>query len=301
MSKANKLLAALMFTVSKLGGSHLTREARERTVHGLVRAMHKLGITHLRSAADIRGKHLRHFVARRRAAGIKVRTIHNEMSHLRKILRAEGCNAVADAKELTNQALGLTGASRRGTKVPLSNSDFERARLLAFNSGRPGMAAMIRLQRAFGLRANEAIHARVDTLERWRTELGRGKILVIAGTKGGRPRDVPFISFAEALAAIDEALEVAAKPGGFLVARANGKPTGGLKQARSIFHGWCNRAGIQPHSARYAFTQELFAHLIANGFSEREALIVVSQALGHGDGRGRYIRLVYGQRPKGTE
>lgn len=297
MSKANILMSALMFAVSKLGGAHLTRQARERTARTFVRIMSELGFTHLLSVADIRGKHLRHFVARRSAAGVKVRTIHNEMAHIRCIFRVGGRSDVANAKELTNQALGLTGASRKGTKAPLSDADYQRARLLALNSGRPGMAAMIRLQRVFGLRANEAIHARSDTLDRWRSELYKGKISVIAGTKGGRPRNVPILSIDEALAAIDEAREIALRQGSFLIVRANGKPSGGLKQARSICHGWCNRVGIEPHSARYAFAQELLTHLIANRHSEREALIVVSLALGHGDGRGRYVRQVYGRAP----
>lgn len=297
MSRATKLIAGMMFAVSKLGGAYLTREARERTVRAFARIMDELGFTHLISVADIRGKHLRQYIARRRTEVKGVRTLHNEMSHLRRVLRIGGQSVVANAKELSNKALGLVGASRRGTKVPLTDENYARVRLRALDSGRPGMAAMIRLQRAFGLRANEAIHARSDTLDRWRSELHEGNISVIAGTKGGRPRNVPILSIDEALAAIDEAREITARQGSFLIVSANGKPSGGLKQARSIFHGWCNRAAIQPHAARYAFAQELLTQLIEKGYSEREAYVAVALALGHGDGRGRYIRLVYGRRP----
>ncbi|CAM3375846.1 hypothetical protein XNC1_3480 [Xenorhabdus nematophila ATCC 19061] len=42
-------------------------------------------------------------------------------------------------------------------------------------------------------------------------------------------------------------------------------------------------------------TRQAGAHYKTQGFSEREALAQVSMDLGHGDGRGRYIRQVYYQ------
>jgi nuclear transport factor 2 (NTF2) superfamily protein len=50
-----------------------------------------------------------------------------------------------------------------------------------------------------------------------------------------------------------------------------------------------------PHSMRYQFAQQSGEYYQAQGFSEREALALVSMDLGHGDGRGRYIRQIYYQ------
>ncbi len=75
--------------------------------------------------------------------------------------------------------------------------------------------------------------------------------------------------------------------------RKDGAPAGGLKEARSIYHSWAFRSGIEPHSARYAFAQDQQRGYIAAGFSPREALIAVSHDLGHGDGRGRWVKSVY--------
>ncbi|WP_197056440.1 integrase domain-containing protein, partial [Xenorhabdus sp. NBAII XenSa04] len=49
------------------------------------------------------------------------------------------------------------------------------------------------------------------------------------------------------------------------------------------------------HSMRYHFAQQSGEHYKAQGFSEQEALALVSMDLGHGDARGRYIRQVYYQ------
>jgi hypothetical protein len=44
---------------------------------------------------------------------------------------------------------------------------------------------------------------------------------------------------------------------------------------------------------RYAFAQEQYRNYRKAGFSNREALALLSKDLGHGDGRGRYVKSVY--------
>lgn len=98
--------------------------------------------------------------------------------------------AIANAPELSNEALGINGGSRLGTKTSMSSEDFRTFTERAERQGRPGMAALLRLERHLGLRGNEAIHAREDTLRRWKRELqADGRITVLAGTKGGRPAE----------------------------------------------------------------------------------------------------------------
>jgi hypothetical protein len=293
MSRRTRFLASLTAVVARLGGSHLTREARERTATRFARVMWEAGFTHLRSPADIAGRQLRVYVAAR-AGRAGARTLHNELAHLRTILRASGRAATAQAPELSNTALGIPSGSRVGAKTAMTDDELQAATALAHGHGRPGFAALLSLERYLGLRGAEAIHARLDTLERWQRELATdGRVNVVAGTKGGRPRIVAVRRVEPALDAVIEALGVVRAQGGYLVVRACGAPAGGLKQARSIYHAWCHRAGIQPHSARYAFARDQLAGYLAAGFSSREALIAVSHDLGHGDGRGRWVKSVY--------
>lgn len=294
MSRRTEFQASIVAVMARLGGSHLTREARERTASKFSTLMFEAGYTHLASPADISGKHLRAYVAARQAESPGVRTLQNELAHLRSVLKSVGKQAMANAAELSNEALGISGGSRLGTKTAMSSEDFLSFTERAERQNRPGMAALLRLERHLGLRGNEAIHAREDTLRRWARELqADGRINVLAGTKGGRPRTVDVSDRASASAAIASALAVGAKQGGFLVIRANGSPTGGLKQARCIYHSWAHRNGIQPHSARYAFARDQLNGYLSRGYSSREALMAVSQDLGHGDGRGRWVKSVY--------
>ena len=303
MSQITMLLAAMMSMAEKVSGGHLTRQAYESTVRMFVAFAAAAGFTHMRSVRDIRVRHLRAFIAKRLEArrGKSKRRLQNIASHLRRMLREANCHSVADAREFTNRSLGIGGASRKGTKVALTDEEYERIRALAFKQGRPGMAAILRLEKCFGLRGNEAIWAQSDTLERWLVEIVRdGVIGVYAGTKGGKPRAVPVLDLAEAIGAVTEALAVARVQNGFLVVRKNGKPSGGLKQAKSLYHGWAHRAGFQPHSARYTFAQARQEALRTKGFSERETNQIVGLALGHGDGRGRWVEGVYGSRENPT-
>ena len=294
MSRKSQLEAAIVAVMDSMGGSHLTREARRRTAARFAGLMFQAGYTHLAGPADITGKQIRAYVAARQQTNLKVRTLQNELAHLRAVLRTVGKQAVAAAKELSNANLGVGGGSRLGSKTALSVGDFNAACAVAVQQKRPGMAALLGLERRLGLRGNEAIHGRPDTLRRWLQELEAGDTInVIAGTKGGRRRAVKIFAKAEAAEVIRHALELAENQGGFLVVRKNGQPAGGLKQARSIYHAWANRAGIQPHAARYAFARGQLDAYLKQGYSSREALMAVSHDLGHGDGRGRWVKSVY--------
>ena len=294
MSRRTEFQASIVAVMARLGGSHLTREARERTAAKFSTLMYEAGYTHLASPTDISGKHLRAYIAARQAKSPGVRTLQNELAHLRSVLRVVGKQATANTPSLSNESLGINGGSRLGSKTAISREDFLAITERAERQNRPGMAALLRLERHIGLRGNEAIHAREDTLRRWERELqADGRIAVLAGTKGGRPRTVDVSDRTSASAAILFALLVCTKQNGFLVVRANGSPAGGLKQARRIYHSWAHRNGVQPHSARYAFARDQLDGYLSRGFSAREALMAVSQDLGHGDGRGRWVKSVY--------
>lgn len=295
MSQKNQLYASLMRAIAGLPVSHLTRQAYEATARRFVLFSIAAGLTHLRNVTDIGGRHFREFIKHEQASD-EIGTLQNKASHIRCILRAGGRKVVANAPEVSNPALGIDGRCRLGTKTAMSAEGLALFSARAHKLGRLGMGAVMDLLFYLGLRGNEGIHARPDTLERWETELYRdGKFRVFSGTKGGKLREVHLHvgDRDAALQAIRSAHKIAVAQGGFLVERKSGKPSGGLKQARSIFHAFCNRAGIEPHAARYAFACRQLARYLAAGHSLREALILVSHDLGHGDGRGRWVKSVY--------
>ncbi|MEO8802267.1 MAG: integrase domain-containing protein, partial [Rudaea sp.] len=226
--------------------------------------------------------------------GINVRTLQNELSHVRSMLREMGRASIADAPELSNRALGVSGGSRIGKKSAMTQGGYHAARQRAVSVGREGMASLLRLEIELGLRGNEALHARSDTLARWLHEIiTSNRILVLDGTKGGRQRFVTIRDKDNALDAIREAQIIAGKQGGFLLVRSDGSPAGGLKEARQIYHSWMSRARVTPHSARYAWAQRNYLLLINSGFKEREALLTIAIELGHGSGRARWVKSTY--------
>ncbi|HEK2042028.1 hypothetical protein KUA05_02150 [Proteus mirabilis] len=53
---------------------------------------------------------------------------------------------------------------------------------------------------------------------------------------------------------------------------------------------------LAPHRLRYTFAQDLMRYYKGKRHSEKEVMAMVSMDLSHGDGRGRYIKLVYGNK-----
>lgn len=296
MSKKSELKADLERIGYALSGSHLTRQARMATFSTFAKTMRERGLG-IRTAEQIGERHLKAFVAHRTASGIGARTLAKELSHLRAVLVHVGKQGFVASPACSNRALGVSQGSRIGTRSAMSNVALNGFRTSMAQLGRPGIAATMSLQRELGLRAAEAIRAgQSDTLARWQRELEeRGYVHVIAGTKGGHPREVRPADAGRALVAIRDAMAVLESMGQrYLVVRADGSTPANLLQAENIYRNHCHRAGIQSHSARYAFAQErIRAYREQQGFSQREARAATSLDLGHGDGRGRYIASVY--------
>jgi Integrase/Phage integrase, N-terminal len=294
MSKKNAFAAKCREKILSIKGSHHTKEARTKTIGKFSDLVFELGFTHLKDPHDISLKNLVVYVDYRKDEGVEIRTIQNELSHLRSLLRKCGKKELADSPEASNRALGVSGGSRIGKKEPLTNDELNVAYMRSERLQRKGMGCALGLERYLGLRGNEALHALPDTLRRWLRELDSTQIIfVIAGTKGGRTRYVHIKDVGKARAAICHALDVASAQHGFLVMRKNGEAAGGLRQARGIYHTWMHRAGIKPHAARYAFACSNYVAYLGEGFSNREASLLVAADLGHGSGRGRWIRSVY--------
>lgn len=295
MSRRTELQADLKRIGYLLGGAHLTREARSTTFNTFASTLHELGYN-IRNAQQIGGRHLQAFAAHRAGEGISARTRANELSHLRAVLDHIGKQGLARNPAYSNRALGIERGSRIGTKQPLSDAAIVDFRERMAQLGRPGIGETLELQRALGLREMEALRGgQADTLARWQRELQeRGCVRVVEGTKGGRPREVHPADLHRAQVAVRSAQAVLPVTGQrYLVAKADGSITTGLRQAQGVYRNLCHRAGIQSHAARYAFARERLEAYRNEGYSEREARAATSQDLGHGDGRGRFIASVY--------
>lgn len=267
-------------------GSFKTVAARAQMASQLADYLQNKNIQ-IRHLSDLKEKHVRGWIQESLANGVSKRSCQNRLTAVRGCLKAVGLTR--KAAELQTSKFGVEKASRDGSRTAISRESYEKH--LA-NVKDAGVASVLMLQRELGLRQREGIMAQLDTLKRWERELLHdGVIRVLAGTKGGRPRQTIVTDPKAALRAIWHAKAHAERHGGRLI------DAPGLKQAVDRFNNSARGAGFvgveSPHSLRYAFARDRIEQCLALGLSRREALQLVSQDLGHGDGRGRWVDQVY--------
>lgn len=277
------------------GGAIRTREHRERIVWEFCGFLREQNIQ-TRHVRELKVKQIRSYIAHLQARGLKIRTLQNTASALRVLLRTAGRGSFADLHDLSNQALGIAGASRKGTHEAVTAEQFgEFLQHVSEEKGGEGVAAAASLQWILGLRCLEAIRADRDTLKRWMRELPSGKIHVILGTKGGRPRYVTVLD-AEALRQVlMDALRALRSAGRDVLVVGKG---GTLKSAYELYHRILRKHGLRgtlaSHGLRYAWARRAIEHYLQQqGMVTKDARALVSQDLGHGDGRGRYVASTY--------
>ncbi len=100
----------------KAGGSFKTVDDRIHIVQRFSRHLRSLNIQNQR-VEQIKVRHIACYIQARLAQEIGKRTLQNEMAALRGVLQQAGRKQVAEHQRLTNKALGLSGASRNGTRV----------------------------------------------------------------------------------------------------------------------------------------------------------------------------------------
>ena len=288
MSLKNELI-----TIAHNGnGSFKTRSDRETIVTRFSdRLQNELNIQ-VRTVEQIKVKYVEAYIALRLTEGISQRTLQNEMSALRSVLTASGRNEFVSQERLSNKSLGLAGASREGTKTAIKADKFQSVIAAAIGRDK-GVAACIQLCRQIGLRSEESVQAS-KSLTTWARNISEAKsIRVIFGTKTGRPRDVAILPSQrdKIVEAIKFASRVASENGGKLIDKPN------LKSAMDRFHNEARAVGLvganAPHSLRYAFARDQLQAYLSNGYTYKESLALVSCDLGHGDGRGDYVKHVY--------
>lgn len=271
----------------KAGGSFKTIHDRQLAVGRFADYLKSANIQ-VRGVDFLKGKYVSGFVETRLSAGIGLRTVQNEITALRTILRAAGREKLAD--QISTKTLGIGGACRDGTKTALSESRLVELRT-AVLARDEGVGAVVDLQRALGLRAAEGVKA-CKSLATWERQLKAGQpVHVVFGTKGGRPRLVSPADRERALQAVQQAKALADRQGGVLIAKPNEKEA--MTRYKNVMASSGFTGKESGHSLRYAFAQEQIRAYVLTGYSPKEALALASQDLGHGDGRGRYIEQVY--------
>lgn len=289
MSKLSKQLV----TLARQGrGSYKTVADRSKIADRFSERLAKLNIQ-IRDVKHIKTSHIVKYIESRKAENLSKRTLQNEMSAIRAIMFAAGRNKLADPnnEQLSNQVLGISGANRDGTKLPMPDEKLNA--VVSFSAKKdPGVALAVELSRYIGLRTEETVQS-AKSLKTWQTELLKGKerVRVVFGTKGGRPRETTIFDRDKVLSVLNRAIKYCDEHNGKLI----DKPT--LHTAIDRYRNIVREAGLtgrySPHSLRYAYSRDAINHHMKNGMSREEAEALVSMDLGHGDGRGRYIKQVY--------
>lgn len=292
-SPSTKLMAKLQSEAKKAGGSYLTLESRGACMNTFAAHLKDQGFV-IDSVRQIKLKHITSYIDACRQSGLSIRTIHNLVTHLRTVLREAGRDQFV-REQLSSEKLQLEKSCRDGAKFAISDRKYEDVLAIAIVRDR-GIAAGLMLCRELGLRGREAVMCGKH-LAAWRASLeGQSPlpIIVSSGTKGGRVRELPISLIPDresALKAVRFAQEVAAERSGILI----DKPT--LKQAVDRWDNEMRALGLvganSAHSLRYAFAVEAIERFLAQGLSEKHALELTSCLLGHGEGRGRWVRQVY--------
>lgn len=276
------------------GGSHKTVNDRIHIVQRFDQHLRALNIQ-IQRVAQIKVRYIENYIHERLAQGIGKRTLQNEMASLRAVMQQAGRKQIAEHERLTNKSLGLSGTSRNGTRQAITPDHYHHVLEMA-RAKDPGLAAALELSQLMGLRSQKAVQS-AKSLKTWQQAVERGdtRLTVVFGTKGGRPRETVILDAGVIKKALDNALAVAESRNHRLIDKPD------LKSAMDYWHNQATRIGLtggaySPHSLRYAWAQDAIHHYLAQGFSRKEALAMVAMDLGHGDGRGRYVAQVYGQR-----
>ena len=283
MSRANKQLSKQLITLArKSGGSFKTVSDRARIASRFAESMLKLNIQ-IRDISNIKTNHVELYIKNRQSENISKRAMFS----------TAGRTKLADPnhERLSNSALGLSGASRDGSKIAISDERYHAA-LAQVRDKDEGVAAAMQLARYLGLRTEETVQS-AKSLKTWRQALNKGdeRIRIVFGTKGGRPRDTTVVDRETVIRAVNEAIKYVDKHNGKLIDKPN------LHSAIDRYRNTLKEAGLtgkeSPHSLRYAYSREATEYHMNKGLSRKEAEAMVSMDLGHGDGRGHYVARVY--------
>lgn len=215
----------------------------------------------LRKLGNLGAKHVRVIIGTWRARGHKPSTLATNISHLRTLCRWIAKpelirvidSIVAAEPHLTRRSVATDrDRSERGAGVEL-----EQVLLRAFALD-PRFCCQLALIAAFGLRAQEAWlfrpHLAEDTA---------GRVQILWGTKGGRPRIIPLPMTDEQRLTLNWSRSFAQTDAESMIPRG-----WKLQQWRRRFYRYCQRveltkaaSGATPHSFRHGVLLDLYERL----------------------------------------
>ena len=231
--------------------------------------------------------YLQHCVAR----GLKVATVRNRAAEIRVVMTRAGRNL----EHVNCKLLGLATRCRDGKKRPLHDGELDviyaRARALDY-----GFYLLLRLQHFLGLRRAEALRCAPD-IPTWVRLLagGASELPMHRGAKGGRPRCTAIIEGkrAETLALLQDAARYCHAHGGRLIEGRRKNLESSLNRLKALYRAVGLKGEISGHALRYTYSGTKATEDLDRGMPERDVLVGVAAALGHGPERGRFILRTY--------
>jgi hypothetical protein len=243
---------------------------------------------------DIDVEMLHPFVTKCLDDQIGIGHLHNTLAAIRVILRHAG----TDVTGVDNQRLGVPARSRVGKKRPYTAAELKML-WPRVKKKDIGFYHIVRLQRLLGLRSQEALMCGPslgDWLERLRGIGTSSEALlpVTRGAKNGRYREIGILRCRseETFEAIEEAYNYCARNDFRLIGSSDN-----LKKARFRLMQLYRHTGISEecssHALRYTYACDKALELLDDGMAPIDVLRLLSNYLGHGDSRFRWIKAVY--------
>jgi Integrase len=296
MSRRTESIHSVVVATSKIGGARKTKEQRELICKNFIGWCFKHGYL-FNSISEVTLLMLQDYFKAIRDEGVSVATQHNRLSAILKVIKMLRREPVLEG--ISAKTVGLKPRNRSGTKLPIPDDFFQTAleRAASLEKPEPGFVIALKLQRLLGHRGLESLMCVAD-LEKYALEAVEVlNVPINRGTKGGRKRVTTIIQSKalETLIVIREALGFMRSNGGYLIVCGKN----GIESAMSKYHRLAKDVGLvgkfAPHSLRYAYVVDKIIELRDAGFNRAEATSLAANYLGHGDSRGRYISMIYGQ------
>jgi hypothetical protein len=300
MSKVDLGKFAAAFKADAKGGVKTRQRAEQTFERFQEHAKKQSGWGKEITPETLSNKQLSHFAAARIFQGLDPKTVHNEVSHLRRCIEGAGRdlgNVRDPVNHFSNSRLGIPKIEKKPAREPASQQKTEAA----IANTRPAISATIQLQAALGIRAEEAVMGTHYT--EWAAavkdarELGHptAVLKVDEGTKGNKTRhvNIPAVRFDAVQAAVERAIEVRGSNKHLIEAYDKKLEKFTLAAAYQSYINATRYAGLTGHDSnhglRRAFAVAQLGYYRGLGYDDKRASVLISRDLGHGDSRGKWV------------
>jgi integrase len=267
--------------------SFATQDKRADVLYAGFKSLRALGFR-MDTVTGLRGKHIEALARDWHARGLSASTLHNNLSIFRTFAEWIGkAGMVRDIEHYLGSGVGARSSIAREDKSWSRRGVDVAAKIEQVRQKDVRVALQLELQRAFGLRAREAMQLRPHIAD-------RGTYLSIThGTKGGRDRVEP-IRTPEQRALLDLAKTFCATRSSSTI-----DPQRGLAEWKNHYYqvvrscGITRKDGITSHGLRHQYANERYRELTGSDSpvrggnrvdleTDRAARQVIAEDLGHG-------------------